>query len=99
MPLGTPITSTSTAPTTVNRARAGAPAAALRRRHLLGLRAEHGANTAVFQPPVVPLGQSQALALEFDVLGNQLWSRVPISRRKSPARSTQLPRYRQGTSA
>ena len=30
-----------------------------------------GANTAVFQPPVVALGRSQSLALEFDVLGEQ----------------------------
>ena len=29
------------------------------------------ANTTVFQPPVVPLGQSQSIALEFDVLGEQ----------------------------
>ncbi|GAA4354936.1 DUF5103 domain-containing protein [Hymenobacter saemangeumensis] len=30
-----------------------------------------GVNTEVFQPPVVPLGQSQAITLEFDVLGGQ----------------------------
>jgi len=30
-----------------------------------------GVNTEVFQPPVVPLGQSQSIALEFDILGQQ----------------------------
>ncbi len=81
VPLGTPITSTSTAPTTVNRASAGAPAAAPKLRYADATYSDFvqsvqcyvatGANTAVFQPPVVPLGQSQALALEFDVLGDQ----------------------------
>jgi len=79
VPLGTPIT--STAPTTVNRASAGAPGAAPALRYAdyiyspavqsVQCYVATGTNTAVFQPPVVPLGQSESLALEFDVLGDR----------------------------
>ncbi|OGX85102.1 hypothetical protein BEN48_14950 [Hymenobacter glacialis] len=79
VPLGTPITSTS--PTTAGSQKAPEYYADKTLRYQdytyspdvrsVQCYVATGQPNEVFQPPVVPLGRSQAIALEFDVLGEQ----------------------------
>jgi hypothetical protein len=78
VPLGTPITSTSSAPGTQKPPEYYADKTLKYQDYTYSpdVRSVQcyvatGQLNQVFQPPVVPLGQSQSIALEFDVLGEQ----------------------------
>ncbi|MDB5236203.1 MAG: hypothetical protein JWR44_3196 [Hymenobacter sp.] len=78
VPLGTPITSTGSAPGTTKSAEYYADKTLRYEDYTYSpdVRSVQcyvgtGQPNEVFQPPVVPLGQSQAILLEFDVLGEQ----------------------------
>jgi hypothetical protein len=78
VPLGTPITSTSSAPGQQKPPEYYANKTLRYQDYTYAPEVRSvqcyvatGQPTEVFQPPVVPLGQSQAITLEFDVLGGQ----------------------------